>query len=232
MVLFRNVAALYIATLPLPGLAAPLPEWAEPRSFTLSDGLVYNLVFEKLKEAQCDFDGLQFSVIREGSDTAFLTQPALLECGDTHFEGVYISLPVVKDRKLTVYSYWNYWGFDGGYPVGAMKASFNIGEDGLHKTESYFYYEPGFQYGGRLLRQGPQDTGETERHAKLVSNLEEQFGAKFVVGEARALLFNETQTILNDAIKLKTTRWCVQENPQNREVAGAPIGLNPCANSK
>lgn len=71
-----------------------------------------------------------------------------------------------------------------------MKSVLVVDESGISATQSQIYYEPGFQYGGLQLRDGPseQPTVQTE-YTNLVTQVEQNFSAEFVVGEKREQLF-------------------------------------------
>lgn len=228
MNIFRFVIALFLISLGQHGWANDIPAWMVPQVFQLSETLPVDLKFERISDTHCDMPVDNFRLTYRGDPEPFVEAPALLSCGDTHFEGIHISNPVVKDGVLTIFSYWNYWGVDGGTPVGAMKTTFKQSHRKLVRDASLFYYEPGFQYGGRLLRQGAENPAETQERLELIAHLERQFAADFVVGAERDALFAEVQTALGDIIHLHSKGWCQTDHTQNRVVAGAGIGLTPC----
>lgn len=229
MHILRLTIALCLVSFMSHGWANDITAWMKPQTFELSDRSRVVLEFERISDTHCDMPIDNF-VLKYGDDPEpFLEAPALLSCGDTHFEGVHISTPVMRGGVLTIFSYWNYWGMDGGAPVGAMKTDFEQSDGKLVRGASQIYYEPGFQYGGRLLRQGAENTAETQQRNELIAHLERQFSADFVVGAKRDALFAEVQTVLGSVIQLHTKQWCQTDHTQNRVVAGADIGLTPCS---
>lgn len=222
-------SAMFILSMGYNSWAEEMPAWMQPQVLQLSETLLVDLNFERISDTSCDMPIDNFTLTHRGNQEAFVEAPALLRCGDTHFEGVHISIPVMKDGKLMIFSYWNYWGHDFGAPVGAMKATLKISDGKLTRGASQIYYEPGFQYGGRLLRQGAETTAETQERLELISHLENQFAADFVVGAKRDALFAEVQAVLAQILPLYTSQWCQANPPQERSVAGASIGLTPCA---
>lgn len=228
MFTFRIFIALLLSAGAFTANAQPISAWMKPKTFKLSSGYIIDVHFEELQDIPCDIPPHSFVLTVNGNSAPAFQLPALELCADTHFEGVQLAVPILIDGQLVVYRYWNYWGLDGGSPVGAMKSILVVDDTGFSEIHSQIYYEPGFQYGGWQLREGPSALTEQTEYDQLVAQVEQEFSAEFVVGTRRDHLFSEVQQALHDIIPLYSQGWCQADHTQKREVAGAELGLTPC----
>lgn len=228
MFIFQFIIVFLLSAGAFTANAQPVSAWMEPKTFQLSNGYMINVHFEELQDIPCDIPPQSFVLTIDGSSAPAFQLTALELCADTHFQGVQLAVPILENGQLVVYRYWNYWGLNGGSPVGAMKSVLVVDDVGFSVIHSQIYNEPGFQYGGWQLREGPSALMEQTEYDQFVAQVEREFSAEFVVGARRDQLFSEVQQALHDIIPLYTQGWCQADHTQKRKVAGAELGLTPC----